>query len=967
LDSIASLQHPLLGRYLIEREIGRGGMSIVYVARDLKLERLVALKTLRPELVPAFGTQRFLREIQIASRLQHPNILPLQDWGDIDGLLYYVMPFVNGESLRGRLLREGQLPLKDVMHIARQVTDALAYAHSHDVVHRDIKPENLLLEEQHVLVCDFGIARAITAATGERLTETGLALGTAAYMSPEQAAADRRIDGRSDIYSLGCVLYEMLSGEPPFTGSSVQAVIARKLTDPVLPVRTVRETVPPRLEEMVLTCMARAPADRYSSAEQLSATLQSLEPEITAGVAGPSRPAHHVRRGFPSWSWFLLGAVLGLGALAVHLWRVQSRSRWARNVALPEAIRLNGQGKPYQAFRLLRRAQSLTPGDAIIKDYFVEWTGPLDIVTTPPGAQVYVRDFFDPPASADSLGPSPLKGLRLPLGRLVWRVSAPGFQTTDVLGWTRTGTLEFSLARAADARPGMVPIGGGPVPLNWGHPVEVQDYWIDKYEVTNREFMAFVNAGGYNRQEYWKQPFRDAGRPISWEEARNSFHDRTGRLGPATWESGAYPDGQENYPVSGVSWYEAAAYCEYKDKKLPTVYHWYNAADLGSVTEFARFGNFEAGGPAEVGNPLRLGGNGTYDMAGNVKEWAWNEATSDRRYLLGGGWNEASYQFRDYDAQRALDRQPTYGFRCTSYRTPPSAALTGRVIPRWRDYRRETPANDEVFAIYKGFYQYTKTPLEARVDPAVQQFGHWSVERVSFAAAYEDKRVPALLYIPRNSVPPFQTIVYFPGASAFRQTSEAMNALEVQGDWFLFLVRSGRAVIVPFYQSFGGRLDLPNVWRDIVIHASKDIGRTIDYIETRPDLDSSRIGYLGLSMGAGVAPIMIALEPRFKTSALISGGFYLWREPPESEPFNFAPRVKIPTLMVNGRYDFFFPYEASQAPMFQLLGSVPGQKKHRVFDSGHVPNERDAAMREILDWFDRYLGPVRPEVARVHR
>ena len=943
MDSITSLQHALLGRYLIERELGRGGMAIVYVARDLKLDRLVAVKTLRPELVPAFGTERFLREIQIASRLQHPNILPIQDWGDIDGLLYYVMPFVNGESLRGRLVREGQLPLKDVLHIGRQVTDALAYAHSHDVVHRDIKPENLLLDGQHVLVCDFGIARAVTVATGERLTETGLALGTAAYMSPEQASADRRIDGRSDIYSLGCVFYEMLSGEPPFTGSSAQAIIARKLTDPVLPVRTVRESVPARLEDMVLTCMARAPADRYPSAEQLSATLQSLEPQITAG-AGLSRTPHRVRLRFPSWAWLLLGAVLVLGGLAVHLWRGQSRSGWARNVALPEAIRLNGQGRPYQAFRLLRQAQASMPDDAMIRDYLIEWTGPLHVVTSPPGAQVYVRDFFDPPASADSLGPSPLNGLRLPLGRLVWKVSAPGFHTTEVLGWTRGGALR-SLARAADVPQGMVPVGGGPVPLNWGDPVEVEDYWIDKYEVTNREFMAFVNAGGYTREEYWKQPFREAGQQISWENARNTFLDRTGRVGPATWESGAYPDGQENYPVSGVSWYEAAAYCEYKGKQLPTVYHWYNAADLGGVTEFARFGNFEAKGPDEVGGQLRLGGNGTYDMAGNVKEWVWNEATSGRRYLLGGGWNEASYQFRDYDAQRALDRQPTYGFRCASYRTPPSSALTGRVIPRWRDYRRETPANDEVFAIYKGFYQYTRVPLEARVDPAVQQFGHWSVERVSFAAAYEDERVPALLYLPRNSAPPFQTIIYFPGASAFRQSSEGKSALEVQGDWFLFLVRSGRAVIVPFYQSFGGRLDSPNVWRDIVTHASKDIGRTIDYIETRPDLDSSRIGYLGLSLGAGVAPIMIAVEPRFKASVLISGGLTLWHEPPEAEAFNFAPRVKIPTLMLNGRYDFFFPYEASQVPLFQRLGTPPAQKKHRVFDWG-MPNERDSHERD---------------------
>ena len=204
----STLAEVLRDRYTVERELGRGGMAIVFLARDHRHDRLVALKALRPELAHALGPERFLREIQIAARLQHPNILPLHDSGEANGLLYYVMPYVEGESLRARLEREGQLPIEDALDIACQVADALAYAHSHDVVHRDIKPENILLSGGHALVADFGIARAITAAGGERLTETGLAVGTPAYMSPEQAAADARVDARSDIYSLGCVIYE---------------------------------------------------------------------------------------------------------------------------------------------------------------------------------------------------------------------------------------------------------------------------------------------------------------------------------------------------------------------------------------------------------------------------------------------------------------------------------------------------------------------------------------------------------------------------------------------------------------------------------------------------------------------------------------------------------------------------------------------------------------------------------------
>jgi len=218
VDQLARLQTALTGRYTIERELGRGGMAIVYLAQDLKHRRSVAIKVLHPELAAAVGTDRFLREIEIAASLTHPHIVPLHDSGEADSFAYYVMPYVEGESLRERLSRETQLPLDGAVQIAREVADALAYAHSHDVVHRDIKPENILLEAGHAVVSDFGIARAISAAGGEKLTATGLAVGTPAYMSPEQLAGGEHVDGRTDVYSLGCVLYEMLAGSRPSPG-----------------------------------------------------------------------------------------------------------------------------------------------------------------------------------------------------------------------------------------------------------------------------------------------------------------------------------------------------------------------------------------------------------------------------------------------------------------------------------------------------------------------------------------------------------------------------------------------------------------------------------------------------------------------------------------------------------------------------------------------------------------------------
>ncbi|MDH3571239.1 MAG: serine/threonine protein kinase, partial [Gemmatimonadota bacterium] len=229
-DLLERLRTALADRYTIERELGKGGMATVYLAEDVKHHRPVALKVLRPELAAALGPERFLREIEIAANLHHPHILPLYDSGEAEGFLYYVMPYVEGESLRDRLEREKQLAIDDALQVAREVADALSYAHAHGVIHRDIKPENILLESGHAVVADFGIARAVDAAGGARLTETGIAIGTPAYMSPEQAGGEKDLDGRSDLYSLGCVLYEMLAGQPPFTGPTVESLVHQHLS-----------------------------------------------------------------------------------------------------------------------------------------------------------------------------------------------------------------------------------------------------------------------------------------------------------------------------------------------------------------------------------------------------------------------------------------------------------------------------------------------------------------------------------------------------------------------------------------------------------------------------------------------------------------------------------------------------------------------------------------------------------------
>ncbi len=305
------LRRALADRYAIERVLGAGGMATVYLARDVKHERLVAIKVLRPELAAALGHDRFLREITTTANLRHPHILPLYDSGETDGFLFYVMPFVDGESLRDRLRREKQLPLDDALRIAREVADALSYAHAHGVVHRDIKPENILLESRHAVIADFGIARAISAAGGESLTRTGLAIGTPAYMSPEQAGGEKDVDGRSDLYSLGCVLYETLAGQPPFTGPTIESLVHQHLAVAPAPVTNQRPSVPPAIAAALNKALAKNPADRFATADQLIAALERSRASSGSTSKPPERPAGRKA---------LIGTVAALVVLLAIVW-----------------------------------------------------------------------------------------------------------------------------------------------------------------------------------------------------------------------------------------------------------------------------------------------------------------------------------------------------------------------------------------------------------------------------------------------------------------------------------------------------------------------------------------------------------------------------------------------------------------------------------------------------------------------
>ncbi|HUQ15913.1 MAG TPA: protein kinase, partial [Gemmatimonadales bacterium] len=347
-ELLGRLQSALSDRYRIDREVGAGGMATVYLAEDVRHDRRVALKVLRPELAAVIGAERFLAEIKLTANLQHPHILPLFDSGEADGYLFYVMPFVKGETLRDRMSHERQLPVPEAVRITVEVASALDYAHRQGVVHRDIKPENILLHDGSAMVADFGIALAASKASGARMTETGMSLGTPHYMSPEQAMGEREITARSDVYALGAVLYEMLTGEPPFTGATAQAVVARVLTESPRPLMTQRHTIPRHVEAAVLTALEKLPADRFVTAAEFADALKDKSYTSTVSLPaaeGPAAPSRAKGRRRPGVLVPALGAALAV-ATAAALWG------WLR----PPPVPLLSQ------FSLaLRRNQTLQP------------------------------------------------------------------------------------------------------------------------------------------------------------------------------------------------------------------------------------------------------------------------------------------------------------------------------------------------------------------------------------------------------------------------------------------------------------------------------------------------------------------------------------------------------------------------------------------------------------------------------
>lgn len=669
----------------------------------------------------------------------------------------------------------------------------------------------------------------------------------------------------------------------------------------------------------------------------------------------------------------IIFTVIILASFSFRFFYLQKKSDFARTELIPQIQKLTEENftVPVRAFELALEAQQYLKNDSVLIQLWNRISENISFQTLPEGAGVYWKDYNQPNNPWREIGITPFKNLKAPVGYKRIKIEKDGFQTVFLTSFNLLGPgpdWSVKLDSLGKLPENMIRVPSRIAPRSNMGRVKyagkvVGEFLVDRFEVTNEDYKHFVDSGGYNNIKYWNHPVYLDGEKISWTSAMNIFVDKTGKRSPAGWEIGNYPDGEEKHPVAGISWYEASAYASFTGKELPTIYHWSVIAETSQAMNIIPLSNLNGISTVPVGSTSGMSSYGIYDLAGNVREWCYNgNGINGENYIVGGGWNDPAYSFHGAGTQPSIDRSLSNGFRCIK-KLPGDTTfnyLSGPVIQPFNDYYKEKPVDDKTFNIFLRQYSYDKTPLNSKVI-TLSDSGIWKVEKVIIDAAYNEERFDIYLYIPRNTQPPFQTIIYFPGSNVILQ--DKFNYLNLAAD---FIVKSGRVLIFPVLKGTCERKDDLNsdlqeetvFYKDHVIMWRKDIGRAIDYIETRNDLLSDKVGYFGWSWGGFMGGLIPAVETRIKAVVLHVGGIDRNKALPEADQINFLPRVFQPVLMLNGKYDMYFPEETAQKPMFNLLGTPAKDKKILIYDTGHrVP--KTELIKETLGWFDKYLGPVK--------
>jgi serine/threonine protein kinase len=892
------------------------------------------------------------------------------------------------------------VPLATRLEIVAQVAEALEAAHSVGVLHKDLKPANILIREEtssgkpRACLTDFGIGLVTSkdALSGQGVTSMGLTetllsssstsgAGTRLYMAPE-VIEGKPATPQSDIYALGVLLYQMVGGD--FSHSLAPG--------------WEREVGDESLLADITECVDGDPERRLSNASELAERLRAL------GTRQAQLRTRRTRR-LLLRSTAALAALLLVGLFGARLLQQRAKVRWAHEIAIPRIQQLTFEEAYLEAFALAEEARLYLPNDPTLKQMRERVSGTISVHTEPAGAEVFARPYSDIDAAWQSLGPTPLSELRLPLGLFRWRIEKPGYEPVEIARFVKRLPKRVAIAKRRglagnptfDIDLGLSAVGSLPQGM-----IAVEEatratsvseesvrktmarFLLDRTETTNAQYKQFVDAGGYLRPEYWKEPFVRGGRTLSFSEAMDRFRDATGRPGPATWMLGDFPEGTADHPVGGVSWFEASAYAAFRGKDLPTVHHWHRAAefpepryDVGPA--LIRQSNIGSSGPTPVASRPGISISGAYDMAGNVREWS-STALGDGRILNGGAWNDASYEFRNQNSHSPWERAPQNGLRCVQY-------LTGDGLDHWRkpvvgseiDIQRamEFSFSDEVWrAVLPYFAGYSPGALNPTLERVEEAPSGSRIEWVSIDAAYGGERVLLRLHLPPEEFPPpHQGLLYFPGSMGFQLHSLEENGEET--DKLDFLTRHGRVLVeialAGMFERNAGRAGLSQddsrAAGEFVRKWRLDVARAIDYLEARDDIKGDALAYIGLSLGASMSPFMLSGEERFRAAVSWAGGLLLARQSRQGEleqMVGHAKRCTAPLLMLNGRYDASVRVEMHQKPFLAAWGAAEQDKRHVLFDGGHFndfPPEEFA--REITDWLDRYLGPVPSESAAV--
>jgi dienelactone hydrolase len=668
-----------------------------------------------------------------------------------------------------------------------------------------------------------------------------------------------------------------------------------------------------------------------------------------------------------------VGFTLLLAAFFIFYFQKGKGDKNLLDVKLPEIIKSYEDNDLVSVYRETKKLLDEQNENPIVKSYFDKVTEKVSIYSEPVNVQVSFKVTADSTEIWESIGSTPLEEIQLPYAHVSLKLTLDGKEYTENTHpyYLKNGSNVFVLPKSSNIQANHQIFVGGSKNLSFpgiDHlpNVKIGPYSMARFEVTNKEFKSFVDAGGYENEEYWDFPVVVDGRELSFKSISPELTDKFGKAGPSNWSYGNFPEGQENFPVTGICWYEARAYAAFKKMSLPNLYQWANAALLGSASEFVPKSNFSknqlvAVGSLENKNPYNIS-----DIAGNVREWVINSVDDEnhKKAILGGSYTDDPYFFNDFYGQNALDRSIGNGLRLVQNLEEQGEVIEepiDEIAIETRDFLIEKKVSDDVFEIFKAQFDYKDLALNTEIIDVPITKGTCKVERFEVSSAYEENgKLPGYVFYDSTQTKPLKPIIYFPGSSAIHLTNTDLM-LRKNLTKFNYLLKEGYAVFLPIYLSTYERADelksdYPNEsesYKDHVIKWGKDYKRTIDYIESREDMDISALSYFGVSWGGFMSNILLAIDDRVQNSVLYVAGLCFQRSKNEVEGFHYTSRVTIPVLMLNGKYDQFFPLETSQIPMFKLLGTKEEDKKHYVFETGHfVPKEE--LIKEHLGWLKRY-------------